>query len=340
MKYDIMLCGRVIRAWRRRSVLGFSRLLLYNMWLIATGKYFEASHPFDQSFDRIFNVETAGSEEPKILTAEEALKAHAKWYEPVTKEHMQALLEMLPRLDLMEFIFIDFGSGKGRALFVAAEYPFRQIIGVEYNRELHETEMRNVHSYRNLAQKCFNITPVRGDATTFSLPEFPTICFMNNPYDETLVAKTAKHVHQSLRSAPRPFFIIYINSYYTRPFDTAGGWSRIGCGSLGNSPYVIWQWTGSGSKSQGVGSRSDLYGRDSRSATRYSVQKEFDSGCSVIINKTCLRSLSPSPSPFPFLNPFAPYPAVIGENGWAHPSELTRGGASCAIGNTIEAHRE
>jgi SAM-dependent methyltransferase len=213
-------------------------------------------------------VETAGTEEPKFLTAEEALKAHAKWYEPVTKEHMQALLEMLPRLDLTDFVFLDFGSGKGRALFVAAEYPFRQIIGVEYSRELHETAMRNVYTYRNPAQKCFNITPVRADATTFRLPEFPTICFMNNPYDETLVAKTANHVHQSLRSAPRPFFIIYINAYYTRPFDTTGGWSRIRGGSLGRTPYVIWQWTGSSNKSQGIGPRSSPYGHGRRAAAQ------------------------------------------------------------------------
>jgi tRNA1(Val) A37 N6-methylase TrmN6 len=161
---------------------------------------------------------------------------------------MQALLAMLPRLELTDFIFLDFGSGKERALFIAAEHPFRQIIGAEYSRELHETAMRNVQTYRNPAQKCFNITPVRADATTFSLPEFPTICFMNNPYDETLVAKTARHIHRSLRSAPRPFFIIYMNAYYTGSFDTAGGWSRIGCGSLGRAPYVIWQWSGSGSK--------------------------------------------------------------------------------------------
>jgi precorrin-6B methylase 2 len=252
MKYDTMLLGRVIRAWRRRSVWGFSRLLVYNIGLIATGKYSEINRPFDQSFDRVYNVETAGTEEPKFLTAEEALKAHAKGYEPTTKEQIEALLGMLPRLDLTDFIFVDFGSGKGRALFVAAEHPFRQIIGVEYSRELHETAMRNIRTYRNPSQKCFNITPVRADATTFSVPEFPTICFMNNPYDEMLVAKTAKHVNQSIRLAPRPFFIIYINAYYTRPFDTTGGWSRICCGSLGRSPYVIWQWTGD-SKSERVG---------------------------------------------------------------------------------------
>ena len=108
---------------------------------------------------------------------------------------------------------------------------------------------------------------------------FPTICFMNNPYDETLVAKTARHVHQSLRSAPRPFFIIYINAYYTRPFDTTGEWSRICCGSLGRSSYVIWKWIGSGIKSQGIGSGigsgSGSYGRSRRHIMQYPLQKVF-----------------------------------------------------------------
>ncbi len=182
---------------------------------------------------------------------------------------------MLPRLDLTDFIFVDFGSGRERALFVAAEHPFRQIIGVEYSRELHETATRNIRTYRNPSQKCFNITPVRADATTFSVPEFPTICFMNNPYDETLVAKTAKHVNQSIRSDPRPFFIIYLNAYYTRPIDMTPGWSRICCGSLGKSPYVIWQWTGD-SKPERVGS----YGQGRRHAIQYPIQKGFGSSFS------------------------------------------------------------
>ena len=82
MKHDVRLLGRVVRAWRRRSVGEFGRLLVYNLGLIARGKYREASHAFDQSFDHRFNVETAGTEEPGFLTAEDNLKAHARGYEP------------------------------------------------------------------------------------------------------------------------------------------------------------------------------------------------------------------------------------------------------------------
>ncbi len=241
MKHD-MLLSRVFRAWRRRSIGEFSRLFIYNLGLMATGKYRAASHAYDPSFDRRFNVETAGTEEPGFLTAEDTLKIHAKGYEPVMEEHVQALLGMLPVPDLGAFIFIDLGSGKGRALFVAASYPFQQIIGVEYSHELHEVAVRNVHTYRNPAQACFDIKPVHADATTFGLPEYPTVCFINNPYDESMMARTVKNIDQSVRSAPRPFFIVYIHAYYTGPVDAMPGWSRICNGSLGRSPYVIWRW--------------------------------------------------------------------------------------------------
>jgi len=242
MKYDIPLLGRIVRAWRRRTITGFSRLLLYNLGLIAAGRYWRASHAFDQTFDRRVNVETAGTEEPGFLTAEDALKAHARGYEPVTEQALHALLGMLPPLDLGTFVFIDLGSGKGRALFVTAEYPFRQIIGVEYSRELHEVAMLNVRTYRNPAQKCFDIRPVCADATSFSLPDYPTVCFINNPYDEALIAKTAKHIAESVRLTQRSFFIIYIHAYYPRPIDAMPEWSRLCEGLLGPSPYVIWQW--------------------------------------------------------------------------------------------------
>ncbi len=242
MKQDMLLLVRVVRAWHRRSIGEFGRLLVYNLWLVVAGKYWKASHAFDQSFDRRYSVETAGTEEPAFLTAQDGLKTHAKGYEPVTEQAIQTLLRMLPSLDFSPFIFIDLGSGKGRALFVAAKYPFRQIIGVEYSFELHEVAMKNVASYRNSEQKCFDIMPVRADATAFSLPLYPTVCFINNPYDESMIARTIENIDQSVRSAPRPFFIIYIHAYYTGPIDATLGWARICDGSLGPSPYVIWQW--------------------------------------------------------------------------------------------------
>jgi SAM-dependent methyltransferase len=241
---DILLLGRIGRAWRRRSIRDFGRLLAYNLGLMLTGKYREISEAYDQSFDRRFNVETAGTEEPAFLTADSRLREHAKAYEPVSEQIMHSLLGMLPPLNPRDFLFVDLGSGKGRALFVAATHPFRQVIGIEYSAELHHVAMRNVHTYRNQDQKCFKIKSILADASSFALPLHPTVCFMNNPYDESLVKVTAEHLDRSLKSAPRPFFLIYANAYYTAPLDALEGWSRLGDGWLGRWQYAIWRWEG------------------------------------------------------------------------------------------------
>ena len=39
-------------------------------------------------------------------------------------------------LDFQDFNFVDIGSGKGRALLLASDYPFREIIGIELSPEL------------------------------------------------------------------------------------------------------------------------------------------------------------------------------------------------------------
>jgi hypothetical protein len=52
-----------------------------------------------------------------------------------------------------DFIFIDFGCGKGSVLLVS-EFVFRRIIGLEFAPLLAETARRNLKSYRSRRQKC------------------------------------------------------------------------------------------------------------------------------------------------------------------------------------------
>src|ERR1700691_4568599 len=46
-------------------------------------------------------------------------------------------------IDLSEFVFVDLGSGKGRTLLMASDYPFQRIVGVELLPALHETAKGN-----------------------------------------------------------------------------------------------------------------------------------------------------------------------------------------------------
>ncbi|MDQ6679956.1 MAG: hypothetical protein M3Y67_03195 [Pseudomonadota bacterium] len=242
IKDVVLLTKRVVRAWQRQPLSVFSKLVVHNLKLLLTGQYSTQNAAFDRSFDRRCMVDTAGTEELEYLTAEAALKRHGNRYEPVKPNDLRVLVGMLPTLAIGEFDFVDLGSGKGRALFVAAEFPFKRCIGVEFAQELHEVAVHNIRSYRSEARRCSDIRSVHADAATFEFPLHPIVCFVNNPFGEALIAQMARRFDESVRSVPRPCFLIYLHANYPRSIDALANWSRLAVGSLGPAPYVIWRF--------------------------------------------------------------------------------------------------
>lgn len=82
----------------------------------------------DQQFDRRFRVHTRGVVETDQLHLPENRKEHAVEYLPTSAASLGWLLSRLP-VSHSEYAFIDLGSGKGRMLLVASEFPFQQIEG-------------------------------------------------------------------------------------------------------------------------------------------------------------------------------------------------------------------
>ena len=60
-------------------------------------------------------------------------------------------------IDFREFTFIDIGSGKGRALLLAADYPFRRILGLELLPGLYRVAQQNIRQFKSDSQRCFAI---------------------------------------------------------------------------------------------------------------------------------------------------------------------------------------
>src|SRR5205823_7471403 len=101
-------------------------------------------------------------------------------YQPTEPALFHEVLSGLA-IDFSRFTFIDIGSGKGRTLLMAAEYPFKSIIGVEIVPELHVTAEANIQSYRGESQKCFLVESRCQDARTFDFPAGPLLLYVFNP---------------------------------------------------------------------------------------------------------------------------------------------------------------
>jgi len=114
-------------------------------------------------------------------------------------------------IDFRRFTFIDVGSGKGRALLMASDYPFRRILGVELLPGLHQIAEENIRNYKSDWQKCFAIESVCADACEFVFPMDPLLLYLFSPLPESGFVRFLANLESSLRQHPRPALIMYHN---------------------------------------------------------------------------------------------------------------------------------
>ena len=138
-------------------------------------------------------------------------------------EMMQALVDH-GKFDPAEFTFIDLGSGKGRTLLMATDYPFRKIVGVEILPALHRIAVENVAKYKADSQKCFAIECVCGDATTFALPAEPLIIYLFNPFPDAGLRRVVSNLEQMAG----PKYVLYHNPQLAHLLTESGRLKKIG----------------------------------------------------------------------------------------------------------------
>src|SRR5262249_11762304 len=119
-------------------------------------------------------------------------------------------------IDHSSYSFIDIGSGKGRVLLVAAEFPFRRVVGLEIGRELHEVAARNLGSDRLADRRqCRDVTSVWADATGVVYPDGDLVIFLNNPFPIPLLNRFLENLRAACATAPRDILVVYMG--YLRP---------------------------------------------------------------------------------------------------------------------------
>jgi len=131
-------------------------------------------------------------------------------YQPVDAALFREMMSALA-IDFERFTFIDIGSGKGRALLLASEYPFRRILGIEFLPELHFIAQRNIQKILSKPLRCATIETICADATQFDFPDEPLVVFLNNPLPEPALRELIGNLATSLNAKPRSGFVLYAN---------------------------------------------------------------------------------------------------------------------------------
>jgi hypothetical protein len=154
-------------------------------------------------------------------------------YQPTESTLFREMLEDLRQrshLNFHDFVFVDLGSGKGRTLLMASDYPFRRIVGVELLPALHRAAQENLSSYRSESQKCFALESLCADATEFRFPAEPTVLYLFNPFPEAGLRRMMANLEQSLREHPRAVYVLYHNPLLERVLAESPALKKI-CGT-------------------------------------------------------------------------------------------------------------
>jgi SAM-dependent methyltransferase len=107
-------------------------------------------------------------------------------------------------------VFIDFGSGKGRVLFVAAHYGFHKVIGVELSAKLNQIASRNIAKNQHRLV-CKDVELVTVDAAQYDIPDDVTVAYFYNPFGGHVFSDVVDRIRASLVRNPRDFRLIYVN---------------------------------------------------------------------------------------------------------------------------------
>lgn len=132
--------------------------------------------------------------------------------------------EMLTNLNIKfeDFTFIDIGSGKGRVLLMAADYPFHKVVGIELLPELHRAAEDNLRRYRSASQRCFSVEARCMNARDYKFPVDPLLVYLFNPLPPAALARMTSNLCGSLRENLRTVYVVYHNAEHERVFGECG----------------------------------------------------------------------------------------------------------------------
>ncbi|MHB1699959.1 MAG: class I SAM-dependent methyltransferase [Acidobacteriaceae bacterium] len=168
-------------------------------------------HPFDVRF----GVETDGLIKGVNLAIGHPHDEHNTAYygvQPSLFHEVMDRWERTPPLHPLEnYTFVDFGAGKGRAMMLASEFPFREVVGVELNPRLAAIAQTNIDLWESGGQALSPMRVVCGDAAEFEFPAGPCVAYLFNPFARPVLRRLIQKMEQSFTGRPGELDLLYVN---------------------------------------------------------------------------------------------------------------------------------
>ena len=162
---------------------------------------------FDAKFDKHYGTDTSGIIEVDNLSIVPKKVNSAHCYTGVSQK---AFLYALSQISInhKDFLFVDFGSGKGRALLLAAGFPFKEVIGIELSPILNEIANKNISIFTKRKKIC-KIKSICLDATSYVIPNDNAIFFFYNPFKKDVLRDVAQKITSASKDNGKKIIVMF-----------------------------------------------------------------------------------------------------------------------------------
>lgn len=192
-------------------------------------------HPWDEAN----GVRTSGLIAGRHLKSGHVHDRHATAYFGVAPSVFAALVRRWRRTSpagpIEATTFVDVGAGMGRAVLLAAEMPFRQVIGVELNPALAQRARRNLTAWRKAGRARSPMRVACGDAVEFPFPPGPCVAFLFNPFGATVMRRWLRAAAKAFAGRPGELDILYVNHEQEGELEQQRGFVRFFRGKVQRS---------------------------------------------------------------------------------------------------------
>jgi SAM-dependent methyltransferase len=168
-----------------------------------------------KAWDLSHNVDTCGEIPLSSLAFQSPNKRPGLEYQSHHPRIIRDAFTML-HIPYEQYTFVDFGCGKGRALLIASEFPFRRIVGLEFAPPLAQIAKNNLKSYRSHNRKCPSLEVLALDATSYDLPPEPEVLYFYSPFTGSVMEQAILNIEQSLRYFPRELLVLFSGIFVMR----------------------------------------------------------------------------------------------------------------------------
>ena len=191
-------------------------------------------HPFD----RKHGVHTSGLIPGRFLKTGHRHDRHSTAYFGVAPSVFHELVRRWQRTrpcaSIQDITFVDVGAGMGRAMLLAAEFPFRKVTGIELNPILARIARQNLRIWRSNGRRA-PMRIVSGDALDMRSPKGPTLVFLFNPFGAPVMRRFLPNLAKSFADRPCQLDLLYVNNEQEHVLECQPGFTRLFLGQIRRS---------------------------------------------------------------------------------------------------------